>query len=310
MTTTMDTAPTQSSKTRSIDISRREFCMAVGTAGLAASGLSAFTSTQPAEETTLPRLTVIAYNVYACKGWPHDRPRARKAVTAGQMPKRLAMELALHDPDIINFSESPGEAVVEEIAGHLGMNHVRFPSGGHWPGTLLSRFEIIASENVPLGRERPEDLFTRHWGRAIIRVPGGTPLIVHSAHLYPTPDPAIRLREIEAMLASMNDDLHAGRSMILMGDLNHAPDAREYKLWIDAGWIDTFAQVGKGEGFTIKADTPQRRIDYVMATGPIASRTIVSKPLFEGAFRLNTLDNNSFALSDHLPQMAILGGKK
>ena len=281
-------------------ISRRQFCTAVGAAGFSATALPLFAN----DKKTQP-LRVIAYNVYVCKGWPDDRPLANKAVKTGQMARRLALELALHDPDIINLSESPSEAIVNEVAGYLGMNHVRFPSGGNWPGTLLSRFEITDSENVPLGYERPRELFTRPWGRGTVKLPNGESLIVHSAHLFPGADPTIRLKEVRAMLASMKDDLDAGRSMLLIGDLNHGPDTEEHRLWTDAGWIDTFAKVGKGDGLTIKADKPQYRIDYVMATGPIGSQIVESRPLFEGAFRLNVADKNSFALSDHLPQLAV-----
>ncbi len=173
------------------------------------------------------------------------------------MAKRLAMELALYDPDIINFSESPSEKLTKEVAKLLGMNHVRFPSGGNWPGTLLSKSKISDSQNAPMAGERPKELFTRHWGRALVELPNDEPLIVHSAHLYPTPEPTIRLREIRAMIESMKSDLDSGRSMLLIGDLNHSPDTDEYKLWIDAGWIDTFAKVGEGNGFTIKADNPE-----------------------------------------------------
>ena len=285
-----------------MNLSRRQFCAALGAAGLSAAALPACADDQRPQP-----LRVIAYNIYACKGWPEDRPLAKKAVEAGQMARRLALELALYQPDIINFSESPSEDLTKEIAGYLDMHHVRFPSGGNWPGTLLSRFEITAAENVPLGYDRPQDLFTRHWGRGTIQLPGGEPLIVHSAHLYPVADPTIRLKEIRAMLASMQDDLASGRSMLLIGDLNHAPDTEEYKLWLDAGWVDTFAEVGQGDGLTIKADTPQHRIDYVMATGPIAKQIVESRPLFEGAFRLNIADEQSFALSDHLPQFAAFG---
>ncbi len=107
------------------------------------------------------------------------------------------------------------------------------------------------------------------------------------------------------MLESMTADLDAGRSMLLMGDLNHSPGEKEYKLWMDAGWVDTFAKVGKGQGLTFKSDIPKWRIDYVMAAGPIASHVIESRPLFEGAFRLNIADKESVALSDHLPQLAV-----
>lgn len=286
-------------------ISRRDFCAALSVAGLVGS-----TAQSLADDKKPQFLRVIAYNVYVGKGWPSDRPRAKEAVGKEQMARRLAMELALYQPDIINFSESPGEAIAREVAAHLGMHHVRFPSGGNWPGTLLSRFEITESANVPLGRERPKALFTRHWGRATIRLPGGESLIVHSAHLYPGDDPATRLVEIRAMLAAMKGDLDAGHSMLLIGDLNHRPDAEEYKLWTAAGWVDTFAQAGKGDGLTFKSDKPDRRIDYIFAAGPIAKQAIESRPLFEGAFRLNPADEQAFALSDHLPQFARFGARE
>jgi len=287
-------------------ISRRQFCSFVGAAGVSATGITLRKKAAWAANDRTSSLRVIAYNVYNCTGWPKDRALAKKATAKGQMPDRFANELSLYDPDIINFSESPDESIVKQIAKRLGMNYVRFPSGGNWPGTLLSRFEIVEPKNVPLVKgERPKDLFTRHWGRATIKLPSGDPLIVHSAHLHPSPEPDTRLREIPAMLASMKSELDAGNSMLLIGDLNHSPDTKEYKLWLDAGWTDTFANVGKGKGLTIKADKPQWRIDYVMAAGPIAKQVIESRPLFEGAFRTNPADPMSFALSDHLPQLAV-----
>lgn len=286
-------------------LSRRHFNTAL------AAGLSAVVTKPRAhcqeqgQEPTKHSLRVLTYNIYAGKGWPSDRARAKQAVAAGQMPQRLALELALHKPDIINFSESPSEEFTQEVAKLLGMNHVRFPSGGNWPGTLLSRFEIIDSQNVPLDGERPQELFTRHWGRATIKLPTGEPLVVHSAHLFPVADPTIRLIEIAAMLASMKADLDARRPMLLIGDLNHAPDTEEYKLWMDAGWLDVFTKVGKGEGLTFRSDTPEKRIDYVMAVGPIAEQAVTCRPLFEGDFRLHIADQESFALSDHLPVLAV-----
>ena len=68
---------------------------------------------------------------------------------------------------------------------------------------------------------------------------------------------------------------------------------------------DTFAQVGDGAGATIKADLPKWRIDYVWAAGPISKHIVESRPLYQGTFRLNIADQQSFALSDHLPQVAV-----
>ena len=283
-------------------LSRRSFVAQTGTIFLGATCLKAAF----AEEQKRQTLRVITYNVYECTGWPKDRALGKKATKLGQMPDRFANELALYEPDIINFSESPSEEVVKQISERLRMRYVRFPSGGKWPGTLFSRYEISDSTNAPtIGGERPKELFTRHWGKATVKLPSGDPLIVHSAHLHPSEEPDTRLREIPAMLESMKGDLAAGRSMLLIGDLNHTPDTKEYKHWTDAGWIDTFAKVGEGKGVTFMADELDRRIDYVMAAGPIARQVVESRPLFEGAFRVNAADPQAFALSDHLPQLAV-----
>ncbi len=278
-------------------------------------------------------ITLIAYNVYGGTGWPRDRWRARKMAELDQFATRLAGELSLYSPDIVTMSESPPEKTTRQVAELLGMHHVRFPSGGQWPGTLLSRFPIIESTNVPLGQPRPGDLFTRHWGRAVLRLDDNVDWIIHSAHLFPTADPAVRLREIEAMIETMRADLAADRPMALMGDLNHGPETDEYRKWMAAGWHDTFlianengndpadesrrgkpgrSNEGPGiptdRGLTIPADQPKWRIDYVLVSAPLAGRVAESRPLFEGAFRLNEDDPQSFALSDHLPQLARISG--
>ena len=247
-----------------------------------------------------------------------------------QFATRLADELALYSPDIVTLSESPSEQTTRRVAELLQMHHVRFPGGAHWPGTLLSRFPIVESTIVPLDGPRPANLFTRHWGRAVLAVADNAEWIIHSAHLFPTADPAIRLREIGAMIQSMQDDLAANRPMVLMGDLNHGPQTEEYRMWIDAGWRDTFRIAHRekkiqvtpapndgstrndnekrgsteDDGATIPANEPKWRIDYVMVSDQLAERVAESRPLFEGAFRLNRDDPESFALSDHLPQLA------
>lgn len=260
-----------------------------------------------AEEADPGQLRVIAYNVYECTGWPKDRERAHVATAQGQMPQRFAMELSLYRPDIINFSEAPKEPVVAEIAQLLKMRYVYLPSGGKWPGAILTRHEIIRS--APASNLRSSDdktLFTRHWGMAELKIAGGQTVIVHSAHLHPS-DGAIRQREVAEMLESMKGDLAAGKSMILMGDLNHEPFLPEYDQWLKAGWVDGFSKAKEGEGdrFTIQADDPKRRIDYVFATGPLSKSILESRPLFEGSFRVNTADPVGFSLSDHLPQFCL-----
>lgn len=273
---------------------------------LALTLLLAWPSFTAADEKPDSKLRVIAYNVYECTGWPKDRERAHVATALGQMPQRFAMELALHSPDIINLSEAPKEPVVAEIARLLKMNYVFFPSGGKWPGALLTRHTIVRSANAPdLRPAGDKTLFTRHWGMAELKLANGTPLVVHSAHLHPS-DSAVRQREIAEMLSSMKGDLAAGRPMILMGDLNHEPLPPEYDLWLKGGWVDGHSIVKAGnDQFTFAGDDLKRRIDYVFAAGPLARSIIESRPLSEGAFRLNTADPLGFALSDHFPQLCV-----
>lgn len=248
-------------------------------------------------------LTVIAYNVLKFTGWPAENMPDKL-----QMPKLMAEELAKYSPDIINFSESPDKSLVRTVAELLKMNYAFFPSGGNWPGAVLTRFEIVGYENVPLiDKPRPEDLFTRHWGRVVIELPDKEHISVHSVHLYPHDNPVsaeIRQREIAEILKSMESDLKSNKSILVIGDLNHTPAMPEYNQWMNAGLKDTYAVSGIGDGLTIRADTPSKRIDFILAAGPVAEQIIESKALFEGAFRTNPDDPESYALSDHLPQYA------
>ena len=248
---------------------------------------------------------VVAYNVYECTGWPKDRARAHVATAKGQMPARFAQELELYDPDLINFSESPREEVVADIARRLKMNYVFLPSGGKWPGAILTRCEIVASRKATeLVPAADKTLFTRHWGMAELRRPDGKRIIVHSAHLHPSDD-AVRQREVATMLEVMKPDLAAGREMILMGDLNHEPSRPEYRQWLQGGWTDGFQPTDERPGVTFMGDDLKRRIDYVFAAGPLAKSVVESRPLFEGEFRVNPSDPADFALSDHLPQLCV-----
>ena len=248
-------------------------------------------------------VTVVAYNVLKFTGWP-----AENMPDKSQMPKLMAEELTKYSPDIINFSESPDESVVRSVADLLNMNYAFLPSGGNWPGAVLTRFEIVNSENAPLiNKPRPEDLFTRHWGKVVIELPNKELISVHSAHLYPHDNPVsaeIRQREIAEIIKSMESDIQSNNSILVIGDLNHTPAMPEYNQWMNAGLKDTYAVSGIGDGLTIRADTPSKRIDFILAAGPIAEQIIESKALFEGAFRTNPLDPESYALSDHLPQYA------
>ena len=251
-------------------------------------------------------LRTITYNVLACRGFPTtDDNRAVLRAARSQMTARMALELALYEPDIVTFQESPAESVSAEIADRMGMNYTYFPGG--YPGTVITRFEITESTNKPLapsvGPDEVRGLFTRHWGRAVLKTDDGD-LALYSAHLHPG-NVETRGKEVTQMLAAMSADIESGRDMILQGDLNHMPDGPEYQRWVDAGLRDALVEKGDAAAFTFASTEPRFRIDYVWSHGPIADCLTECRVLFEGAFRTNSDDPKSFALSDHIPVLAV-----
>ncbi len=279
--------------------SRRKFIInsSVVLAGLGMYGLPACRNSFKKE------LNVIAYNVLKCTGYPPENVKDKK-----QIPELIAQELSKYSPDIINFSESPEESTVKYIAELLNMNYVFFPTAGNWPGAILTHLEIEDFMNTPIvSGSRPEDLFTRHWGKATIKLSGGNSINVNSVHLYPHDNQVsaeIRKREISEIIKSAMIDIKNNKSVLVIGDLNHTPEMPEYFQWMDAGFKDSYIDAGKGDGLTIRANEPVKRIDYILAHGSISENIVESRALFEGAFRTIPSDPNSFALSDHLPQYA------
>ncbi len=268
-------------------------------------------------------LRTIEYNIFngaiGYKGFNDTKPfpdesdyqLVRAAREMHQVPRRLALQLELYKPDIISFCESATEDTIKEIAEWLKMNYAYFPSSkykGSYPGTILTHLPIVDSKNRPfVGGDGSRDLFTRHWGKAAIRLPKGETITVHSAHLWPftvNGGKASRLAEIDELLKSIHYDLdHNTKSVILQGDMNLTPESDGYKKLIAGGLVDAFTKVEQGIEFTATSKDPHVRIDYIFAIGPIAQKFAKYRPLYEGAFRIYSDDQKSWALSDHIPSL-------
>lgn len=268
----------------------------------------------------------IEYNIFnggiGYKGFNNTKPFPEEeeyelvsaARDQGQIPRRIALQLKLYKPDIISFCESASEDTIKEMAKWLNMNYAYFPGAkngqGHYPGTILTHYEIVNSESRPFvdkENNNPKELFTRHWGKAKIRLPDGEIITVHSVHPLPftaNGGKAIRLAEIDELLKSIHYDLdHNTKSVILQGDMNLTPDSEGYKKLIEGGLTDAFTTVGQGIKYTATSKDPHVRIDYIFAIGPIASKLAKYRPLYEGPFRIYPDDPKSFALSDHIPTL-------
>jgi endonuclease/exonuclease/phosphatase family metal-dependent hydrolase/dienelactone hydrolase len=244
----------------------------------------------------------ISYNILQSQGFPQEK--AARQANREQIAAKIAAQLAIYRPDIIALSESPEEALTLRIASHLGMHHVRFKSNHSFqlPGTLLSRFAIVETRDfldLLGGEPTPTNLFTRHWGSVTLDIGDGKTIIVHSVHLSPQRSP-MNL-EIDTINRLTSTDRQDNKSILLMGDLNFQPHWPEHAKFIGAGWIDGFQAAGQGNGLTIPSTRPNVRIDYLMASGPIARKIVGTRALFERGFRSDPDNPESYALSDHLP---------
>ncbi|MDF9795474.1 endonuclease/exonuclease/phosphatase family metal-dependent hydrolase [Catalinimonas alkaloidigena] len=248
------------------------------------------------------KITTITYNVYAFQGYPKtdDTQFILKDVHA-QMPERMALEMAIYRPDIITFQEAPAESEVSKVARKLDMDYTYFPGG--FPGALLTKFEIVSTQNCPLvEKKEPGDLFSRHWGKALLKT-ADEELMIYSAHLHPSDD-VIREQEVKEVLKVIKADAKDKRNFIFQGDLNHEPIQNEYARWKEAGLKDCYMAKGVEQRNTIKSTVPNRTVDYIWVNEALGKRLLRCKVMYEGNFRTNLLDERSFALSDHLPVMA------
>jgi endonuclease/exonuclease/phosphatase family metal-dependent hydrolase len=302
-------------------ISRRNFLKAATVAAVAAG--TGCTRLKSIFARKSYKLRTVTYNVYACYGWTPDeakfkerRKAAKDKAFMSDMARRFADALRPLEADIITFQESPAEWVVEEIARQLKMGHIFFPSCASYPGAVITNFDVVEKQNCPIvGGVRPKDLFTRHWGRAVLSAPFGN-LILHSAHLHPS-DAAVRRREVTEVLKAMKGDFRSGLPLVFQGDFNHTDTQPEYKQWADGGLVDLFRRAGVGSEITMPLPTKEspKRIDYIWSYGWFAKHVREVCVIRELPFSLDPNNPESieihrqdaratFALSDHLPIMA------
>ena len=296
-------------------LSRRRFLGAtLATVALSSMGIltsHAAEAEKPAGDSAV--LRAITYNVYGFNAFPTKAAGDKLAVAA-----KIADELARYEPDLVVFQESPNSTpeAIQRVADRLGMKSILFGSGG----CLLTRLPVIEStEGIPIvGEAKPEDLFPKAKGKFVGRAVSewsAKRLVVYTTHLHPYPDAAsaaLRQREIAQLVRVMRRDQEAGLSVLVLGDMNHTPDAVEYRQWIDAGFTDSFAAKGTGVAETRLYDGPAKppvkRIDYIFAAGPVAAKVTDVRVLWEGRFRADSAaPNPAYALSDHLPLLAVFG---
>jgi endonuclease/exonuclease/phosphatase family metal-dependent hydrolase len=263
-------------------------------------------------------MKVVAYNIH---GWRtvEGAPNLDlvSAVIAASGADLVALNEVYHP-----FDAAAGRPVLAELAGRLGMDFAfgatqaaadaRLPAP--YGNALLSRWPIQAFAAHHLAPET--DYGRRGMLEARVRLPGGRPFTAYVIHLDHRREP-LRLEQWAAASTWLQRD--RGRPHLLMGDFNALTQedyAGERALALEehnrangwlaprfdlmaqvarAGYVDAFVQAGSGGFETYLARTPERRIDYILASGPLRAAVVACRRIESAEAR---------DASDHLPVWA------
>lgn len=142
---------------------------------------------------------------------------------------------------------------------------------------VLSKYPILEAHNHEITRlstqePNPEPKLTPGFLEALVHVDGAR-VWFYVTHLDYRGDPTVR----EMQVADMQQIMSNRYNRILVGDLNAKPDASELQPLFDT-FTDTWTAAGDGDGFTFPADTPDRRIDYILAESDLGVQAARVEP--------------------------------
>jgi endonuclease/exonuclease/phosphatase family metal-dependent hydrolase len=213
-------------------------------------------------------LTVVTYNIRSGNG---NLARTAETIRTFNADIVALQEVDDHWSDRSGYADQPGQ-----LAAMLGMT-VRFApiytfaSGDstkpprQFGVALLSRYPIVSFNNDTISRlstqvQNPAPEPMPGLLEAAIDV-GGQRVRVFNTHLDYRSDPRVRERQVQEMLYYIGD---ASTPTIVFGDLNATPDAPELRALIER--LHDAWPAANGAGWTYPAESPIKRIDYVLAS--------------------------------------------
>jgi endonuclease/exonuclease/phosphatase family metal-dependent hydrolase len=148
-----------------------------------------------------------------------------------------------------------------ELAALTGMscvfsNNFHF-QGGEYGNAVLTRFPIKRWTNRHYKMLRPDE--QRGLLQLVLDV-RGRELVFLDTHVDFRGDDTERLLNVAEIAEAIQ--AYRGRPMILCGDFNDTPGSRTHQK-IAQVFEDAWMIAGKGDGFTIPAEKPRKRIDFI-----------------------------------------------
>jgi endonuclease/exonuclease/phosphatase family metal-dependent hydrolase len=259
-------------------------------------GLAPTAVADPPPDRAVRQLAVLSFNIHHAEGpdGTVDLDRVAAEIRASGATVIGMQEVDRHWGERSGFADQPAE-----LARRLGM-HVAYGANldldPATPGAerrqygtaVLSRFPIVSQRNTPLPKGSPDE--EQRGALEVVLDVHGVPVRVLNTHLQHD-NADSRLLQARAVAALVEQ---SAEPVVLTGDLNATPDTAEITT-LTALLTDSH-EAGTGAGATYPVESPDRRIDYVLAE---RSRFLSSVVL-------------ATASSDHRPVLARLlvnGGK-
>ncbi|HEY0969418.1 MAG TPA: endonuclease/exonuclease/phosphatase family protein [Gemmatimonadales bacterium] len=218
-------------------------------------------------------LRVLVLNMHAGKDAAGLDNLERVAALVGETGADVVL---LQEVDSLT-RRSGGVDQASELARRTGLearfgNALAFQGGGYGIATL-ARPAVTAGTLVRLPVDPPQE---RAGGsrepRGVLALTLATPagaLHVLNTHLDPSADDRWRRQEADSVLSVALDRGADGAPVLVGGDLNAVPESAVIRSLRERGLRDLWAECGTGDGHTFPAAAPVRRIDYLLAMGPV-----------------------------------------
>lgn len=201
-------------------------------------------------------LRVVSFNIRSARG------------PAGVDLDRIAAELRAVHPDVVLLQEvdrnqprSGGADQAAQLAKALDMGYVYAPMLGRRGG---AQYGIATLTRLPFTSHRvmrlPRPGGTEQRGLLSLEITLGERTVsIHNTHLDHS-STAARTRQVTAITRALANDPYP---VVLGGDLNSVPGSTVHRT-LTRTLRDAWAAAGNGQGLTVPARSPRRRIDYVL----------------------------------------------
>lgn len=200
---------------------------------------------------------VMTYNIHHGEGLDGrvDLPRIAELIKGEQVDI-----VALQEVDK-GVARTARRDLPAELAALTGMTSVFSNNyhyqGGEYGNAVLTRLPVKGWTNLHYQMIRPGE---QRGLLQVVLTAAGSDLVFVDTHLDFRGDDTERLMQVAEIEKATHQ--YRGRPLILCGDFNDTPGSRTYARLAEA-FIDAWMMAGTGDGLTIPAGQPRKRIDYL-----------------------------------------------